>query len=68
MIEVKLRRFESITINQSLLGRLFNYGTIIITGMGGIKTIVPNIMAPVKFKKILWQVLEYLETASDDDN
>ena len=68
VIEVKLRHFESITINQSLLGRLFNYGTITITGMGGIKTMVPNIMAPVKFKKILWQVLEYLETASDDDN
>ena len=66
VIEVKLRRFESITINQSLLGRLFNYGTITITGMGGIKTMVPNIMAPVKFKKILWQVLEYLETASED--
>jgi curved DNA-binding protein CbpA len=68
VIEVKLRRFESITINQNLLGRLFNYGTITITGMGGVKTIVPNIMAPVKFKKILWQVLEYLGHAGDDDD
>jgi hypothetical protein len=68
VIELKLRRFESITINQSLLGRLLNYGTITITGMGGIKTMVPNIMAPAKFRKILWQVLEYLEIANDDDN
>lgn len=68
VIELKLRRFESITVDQSLLGRLFNYGTITITGMGGVKTIVPNIMAPVKFKKILWQVLEYLGHTGDDDD
>lgn len=61
MIELKLRRFESITIDQSLLGRILNYGTITITGMGGVKTIVPCIVAPLKFKKVLWQVLEYVE-------
>ncbi len=67
VIELKLQRFESITIEQSLLGRLFNYGTITVTGMGGVKTIVPNLMAPIKFKKILWQVLEYLGYENDSD-
>jgi uncharacterized membrane protein YdbT with pleckstrin-like domain len=60
MIELKLRRFESITIDQSLLGRILNYGTITITGMGGVKTMVPCLVAPLKFKKVLWQVLEYI--------
>ena len=67
IIELKLKRFESITIEQSLLGRLFNYGTITVTGMGGVKTSVPNIMAPLQFKKILWQVLEYVGHGSDEE-
>ncbi|EDN67469.1 membrane-flanked domain [Beggiatoa sp. PS] len=62
IIEIKLRRFESIMINQGPLGIIFDYGTITVTGMGGLKTTVPNIMEPEKFKKVLWQVLdEYVE-------
>jgi hypothetical protein len=58
IIEIKLRQFESITIQQSPLGLIFNYGTITITGMGGVKTTISNIVAPFRFKKILWQTLE----------
>ncbi len=58
IIEIKLRQFESITVHQSPLGLIFNYGTITITGMGGVKTTISNIVAPFRFKKILWQTLE----------
>lgn len=58
VIELKLNRIESITIHQGIFGIIFNYGTIKIIGMGGVKTIVPNIVAPSKFKKILWRVLD----------
>jgi hypothetical protein len=58
VIELKLNRIESITIHQGIFGVIFNYGTIRIIGMGGVKTIVPNIVAPSKFKKILWRVLD----------
>ncbi len=68
VIELKLRRFESIMIEQSWLGQLFNYGTITLTGMGGVKTTVPTIEAPLKFKKVLWQVLEYVVPEDMDEN
>jgi hypothetical protein len=58
IIEIKLRQFESITVHQSPLGLIFNYGTITIRGMGGVKTTISNIVAPFRFKKILWQTLE----------
>lgn len=58
VIEVKLRRFESITISQNPLGLILGYGTITITGMGGIKISVPNIVAPFRLRRILWQVLD----------
>jgi len=64
IIELKLARFESITIHQGPLGIIFNYGTIAITGMGGVKTTIPNIVAPFKFKKILWHIVnKYGEVA-----
>ncbi len=61
IIEIKLRQFESIIVHQSPLGLIFNYGTITITGMGGVKTTISNIVAPFRFKKILWQTLEKYE-------
>ncbi len=58
VIELKLIRFESIIVKQSFAGRIFNYGTIIITGMSRMQTTVHHIVAPLKFKKQLWQFLE----------
>ncbi|MDY6991924.1 MAG: DnaJ domain-containing protein [Pseudomonadota bacterium] len=65
IVELKLRRFESIHIEQSFLGLIFDYGTVTITGMGGVKTTIPHIMAPAQFKKVLWYVLEQVEVDAD---
>ncbi|MDM8559498.1 PH domain-containing protein [Candidatus Parabeggiatoa sp. HSG14] len=65
--ELKLKRFESITIVQSLLGVIFNYGTITITGMGGVKTVVHNVVAPLRFRKILWESLEEIEQCENEN-
>ena len=61
VIDLKLGKFESIIIKQSIIGRFFNYGTITITGMSKMQTTVYHIVAPSKFKKQLWQVLEQLQ-------
>jgi uncharacterized membrane protein YdbT with pleckstrin-like domain len=58
VVELKLSRFESITVQQSLAGRIFNYGTVTITGMSKMQTNIHHIVAPLKFKKKLWQILE----------
>jgi uncharacterized membrane protein YdbT with pleckstrin-like domain len=60
--ELKLMQFESITVDQSIFGRFFDYGTLTITGTGGVKTTVPHVVAPLQFKQTLWYVLE-TETA-----
>ena len=61
--ELKLMQFESITVDQSIFGRFFDYGTLTITGTGGVKTTVPHVVAPLQFKQTLWYVLE-TETAT----
>lgn len=58
MIEIKLNAFESVTVYQNILGRIFNYGNLTITGLGRIQVTVPHIVAPLKFRQILWQLLE----------
>ena len=58
IIELRLIKFESIMVKQSLAGRIFNYGKITITGMSKMQTTVHHIVAPLKFKKQLWQILE----------
>ncbi|MBE9562939.1 MAG: PH domain-containing protein, partial [Proteobacteria bacterium] len=59
VIEIKLGKFEKIIVKQSFIGRIFNYGSITITGMSKVQTTIHHIVAPLKFKKQLWQYLEY---------
>ena len=48
--EMSLDKVESVDVNQSILGRILNYGTIIIRGVGvGIEPL-PNIDSPIAFR------------------
>lgn len=57
-IEIRLERVEGITISQSITGRMLNYGTIIVSGTGGIETPIHFINKPSNFRKALNEVLE----------
>lgn len=57
-IEILLSKVESISVDQNVLGRLLNFGTIIITGTGGTAQRVRAISDPVIIRKRLNQVLE----------
>ena len=49
--ETLLSKVESIGVEQSILGRFLNFGTIIITGTGGSKEYFYQISNPIKFRK-----------------
>ena len=51
-LETLLAKVESIQVEQGILGRIFNYGTIIIRGTGGTHNPFKNIAAPLTFRKI----------------
>jgi uncharacterized membrane protein YdbT with pleckstrin-like domain len=57
-IEILLSKVESISVDQNVLGRMLNFGTIIITGTGGTSQRVRAIHEPVIIRKRLNQVLE----------
>jgi uncharacterized membrane protein YdbT with pleckstrin-like domain len=49
-IELSLSKVESFHVEQSILGRILDFGTIIIKGSGGTNTPIPSIAAPLKFR------------------
>jgi uncharacterized membrane protein YdbT with pleckstrin-like domain len=50
-LETLLSKIEGIQVQQGILGRLFDYGTIIIIGMGGTKNPFHKIQKPMEFRK-----------------
>ncbi len=50
-LEVLLNKVEGIQVNQSILGRIMGYGSIIISGTGGTQNPFHKITAPLDFRK-----------------
>jgi uncharacterized membrane protein YdbT with pleckstrin-like domain len=51
--EINLSSIESINVNQSIIGRILNYGTIIISGRGTSKVIFKDIDNVVEVRKLI---------------
>lgn len=49
--ETLLTRIEGISVDQSIPGRIFNYGTITIMGMGGSREPFSTIANPLEFRR-----------------
>ncbi len=50
-VELFLAKVEGIMVDQSALGRLLGYGTLIVTGTGGMKTPFPTIAHANEFRQ-----------------
>ena len=50
-LETLLTKVEGIQVNQGILGRIFNYGTIMVKGTGGTSNPFHKIEAPMEFRK-----------------
>jgi uncharacterized membrane protein YdbT with pleckstrin-like domain len=50
-IELNLSRLESIKVHQSIFGRIFGFGTIIISGAGNPQAPVKGIRDPMAFRR-----------------
>lgn len=50
IFEMRLEKVESIDLFQSVMGRIFNYGTVVVHGTGDTAKRLANIEQPLKFK------------------
>ena len=60
-VEIGVRKIESIQVHQGILGRLFNFGSIVMAGAGNPQAPIPGISQPMEFRK---QFLEHQEAAA----
>lgn len=51
--ELKINRIESVEINQSVLGRILGYGTILFSGTGTSKARFSNVEKPWEMKSMI---------------
>jgi len=50
-LELLIRQVEAISVEQTLAGRIFNFGTITLTGTGGVRETFHNIANPLEFRR-----------------
>ena len=52
-MSISIDRIEGVNILQSIQGRIFGYGRILVRGMGIGEVILPPIANPVEFRKAI---------------
>ncbi len=49
--ETMLKKVEALNVDQGIIGRMLNYGTISVMGTGGTNNIFKGIKAPLDFRR-----------------
>lgn len=65
-IEIFLEKVEAIYVDQTILGRILNYGTIIIVGTGGSKDPFLYVPTPLIFRNRAQQQIDNVEERRKD--
>lgn len=50
-VELQLRKVESIQVKQGIFGRIFGYGTVIVSGAGNPMAKIKNVRDPLRFRR-----------------
>jgi uncharacterized membrane protein YdbT with pleckstrin-like domain len=50
-LELLLRHVEAILVDQGVPGRIFGYGSVTLTGTGGVREIFYNVSAPLELRR-----------------
>lgn len=63
-IELNLARVESIQVDQGILGRIFDFGSIVVSGSGNPQAPVIGISQPLRFRKAVVEAQEDASSAN----
>lgn len=56
-LDISLTKIESVDIRQSLLGSIFHYGSLVITGTGGTKQYINYLNKPLTCRRYIEQIM-----------
>ncbi|SFZ73653.1 PH domain-containing protein [Chitinimonas taiwanensis] len=57
-VELNINKIESLQVHQTLLGRLFNFGSLVIAGAGEPQAPIPGIARPLEFRRYFMEAQE----------
>ncbi len=55
-LEMNLNKIETVNVDQSILGRILDYGSITVIGTGGTREVFNNIASPMLFRKAFQEI------------
>lgn len=67
-LDLRLTKIESVEVNQNILGRLFSFGTITLTGTGGTHQSFRGIVDPINTKRKINQIIEHYNSQLTNQN
>jgi uncharacterized membrane protein YdbT with pleckstrin-like domain len=50
-LELLLKHVEAISVDQSVIGRILGFGSITLTGTGGVREVFHSISSPLEFRR-----------------
>src|SRR5687768_15605242 len=65
-LETMLSKVETIGVEQSLLGRVFDFGTIVVVGTGGTQEPFHNLADPLEFRRQVQSEVSAADSLDDD--
>ena len=60
-MELNLSKLESIRVDQSVAGRIFNYGSVVVVGTGASLEPIPFIAAPIAFRQAVQNAADHVQ-------
>jgi uncharacterized membrane protein YdbT with pleckstrin-like domain len=57
-LEMLVQKIESVKVNQSVMGRILNFGNVTVTGTGGTRETFQAILDPIVVRKKINQIIE----------
>jgi len=63
-VELNINKVESIQVDQGILGRIFNYGTLVISGAGDPQAPIPGISEPMAFRRAFIEAQDQSKSGS----
>ena len=63
-VEININKVESIQVDQEILGRMFNFGTLVIAGAGNPQAPIVGISSPMEFRKAFIEAQEQAKSGA----
>ena len=57
-IEILLDKVEGVQVDQGVMGRIFNYGSVLVSGLGGTRESFRDVSRPLEFRKRVQQSMD----------